>query len=646
MAKAKVHGNLPEKIQERPFADLLGDLDFGATRVHVWYTRILGTRDVDAVLLAEGLGLFVIELKSINLSAIKEINGDNGLILQDNVKSSTKKTAWLQAIDAAESLQNKIQATPTHRDMLKDLWIAPGAALFRIYRESFLVRFGRELQFRHAAEELADGMIFAEDLIDGRTFLKRLEYIKAHPLYKAAPNRRKDKPDLYDEQTALSLDAFIRFKLTPAETLTATEMARLRRIEDEEERHLDQINQDHHVICSGYAGTGKTLLGLQLALRRKVPTLFTCYNKVLATDIRRLTSMGAPFLEFSFEAFDVFQLLGDCERRLGLRPDRWDKTRETWEEYEARRVSKVIEADFDRGARLRSEWELVIVDEGQDIADAFWALIDYLTGGSSKLFVIDGKNQLLYRSSSCEYLTDGLPSVIPPENQREKRRVYRNTSETFLLAQLFVQSYPSLERAQRIWTQTLQKRYRAHRKTVDQDQFDFELMRENGGAPSVLNIDQRTSGDIVQQITASLKKKIDQLRMTNDGTPSDILILLPYGKPDLTWRPMAINACQSAGFDYIDYTDEENRRASYSPDEIRLCTFHSSRGIEGLHTIVLGFDQLHIAAKQSDTSAANLGYISLTRSAFETEVYYSGRKDVLSGSPAQFLTGVAEITGF
>jgi hypothetical protein len=28
-------------------------------------------------------GLFVIELKSINLSAIKEINGDNGLILHD-----------------------------------------------------------------------------------------------------------------------------------------------------------------------------------------------------------------------------------------------------------------------------------------------------------------------------------------------------------------------------------------------------------------------------------------------------------------------------------------------------------------------------------------------------------------------------------
>jgi len=65
MANAKLYGNLAEKIQERPFADLLGDLDFGLIRVHVWYTRILGTRDVDAVLLAEGLGLFVIELKSI-----------------------------------------------------------------------------------------------------------------------------------------------------------------------------------------------------------------------------------------------------------------------------------------------------------------------------------------------------------------------------------------------------------------------------------------------------------------------------------------------------------------------------------------------------------------------------------------------------
>jgi hypothetical protein len=103
--------------------------------------------------------------------------------------------------------------------------------------------------------------------------------------------------------------------------------------------------------------------------------------------------MGAPFLEFSFEAFDVFQLFGDCERRLGVRPDRWDRTRETWEEYEARRISKVIEVDFDRGARLRSEWELVIVDESQDIADAFWTLIDYrpiTDAGILKCFLAGG----------------------------------------------------------------------------------------------------------------------------------------------------------------------------------------------------------------------------------------------------------------
>jgi hypothetical protein len=171
-------------------------------------------------------------------------------------------------------------------------------------------------------------------------------------------------------------------------------------------------------------------------------------------------------------------------------------------------------------------------------------------------------------------------------------------------------------------------------------------MRENGGAPSVLNIDHHTPHEISLRLGDSLKSQIDQLRLTNDGTPSDILILLLYGKSDSNWRTMAINARQSAGYDYIDYTDEENRRASYSPDEIHLCTFHSSRGIEGLHTIVLGFDQLHAAAKQLDTTTANLGYICLTRSAFETEVFYSSRRDVLSGSPAKFLTGLSEITGF
>lgn len=46
------------------------------------------------------------------------------------------------------------------------------------------------------------------------------------------------------------------------------------------------------------------------------------------------------------------------------------------------------------------------------------------------------------------------------------------------------------------------------------------------------------------------------------------------------------------GVSFIDYTKEDNRRSVASNSDVRLCTFHSSRGLEGERVIIFGLETI------------------------------------------------------
>src|ERR1051326_9030003 len=163
--------------------------------------------------------------------------------------------------------------------------ISPAAALFRISRAGFEGRFNGNAKSAYALADMSRGLIFLEDLLDGSAFVNRLRLIKYQPLYKAAPRKDIDDGSLYSDGAdgiAEVLNDFVRWKLAPIERLTQSDLNRLERIEKDEEHDLDKVDLSNHIICTGYAGTGNTILGLQAALRKRVSTLFTSYNKVLA----------------------------------------------------------------------------------------------------------------------------------------------------------------------------------------------------------------------------------------------------------------------------------------------------------------------------------------------------------------------------
>lgn len=102
-----------------------------------------------------------------------------------------------------------------------------------------------------------------------------------------------------------------------------------------------------------------------------------------------------------------------------------------------------------------------------------------------------------------------------------------------------------------------------------------------------------------------------------DEYPIDLLILVPSRhSQERRWAIEALDTLPD-GIEYIDYTHDDNRRRIARRDAVRLCTFHSARGIEGTRVMAFGFESVRDVSERVDTDFANLGYIALSRSLFE-----------------------------
>jgi hypothetical protein len=535
MPQATLHGMFPDSRNERPFAKRILDLDFPFGQApHLWFVQILGVRDVDAIILVPNLGLFVIELKSYPLSCILEVS-HSGWRLDPSVKHSTKSPPWKQAQYACNSLKGQMERS-TYWKQLRRPWLSAGGALYRISRAAFKNRFGTEATQieKEWLDRLCEGLLFAEDIENGPTFIARLRRLKFEPLLRRAP--RTGETWKYNKEMISALDAYLRWKVQPSQRASAYDYRRLEIIEKKEEKRLDRVDLSYPVVCTGYAGTGKTVLGLQAALRRSVSTLFLCYNKVLATDIRRLADLSPRLRQFPFDSQDVYDLLAECEKRLELeRVPRDDQDFDSWAQM---RVEHLREANEKRGRILGKTWEFIVVDEAQDLPDWAWDLIFRLVGPNASLFVIDGKRQSLYRDTPADYLSM-LRDVMPDKNYVKKRRVFRTPDATFLLSQLFMMSYPDPRQAERIWQKQLGPAYRkalAKEASKQNSNLGFELPRKGGYPPKLINLWTRNSTTSIMGPTERGIQVVSDLLVTGyqkvtknyNGKAGDILILVPY----------------------------------------------------------------------------------------------------------------------
>ena len=301
-------------------------------------------------------GLFVLEVKGGRVSC------HEGIWETTNRYGETdwlKESPFSQANSALHGLLKKLPDT-----ISKAFVVGYGVVMPGVERLPDSAEWDRAV--------LADGRDF-------RQFEKWLERFIRHWRAKDANKRAASSSQLKALQQFLRPD----FEAVVPLHVSAHDVeARIVRLTEDQLRWVDAIEINPRVICSGGAGTGKTMLALELARRwcaARMKTVLACHSPWLK---RYLERHAVPGLTVSFA--DSIHVTA---RRAGI-----------------------------------DKFDALIVDEGQDILnmDALDMLDSFLLGGISEgrwCFFHDVNNQSglcgSYVPDAYEYLSSSNPLRIP-----------------------------------------------------------------------------------------------------------------------------------------------------------------------------------------------------------------------------------------
>lgn len=205
------------------------------------------------------------------------------------------------------------------------------------------------------------------------------------------------------------------FLRNPLSAQLADEERELLRLTEAQFDVLHHLRNFRRAAICGCAGSGKTLIAVEKALRAARAgqrTLLTCYNKPLALHLSAVTS--------GTEGLDVSTLQALCVKTAlatGQHPPIGDHLpQDVYDNVYPELLSKAMTLD----KSLR--YDTVIVDEGQDMREEWWiAIYDLLANQeNSTLYVFLDDNQRLYAGTA---VPDDLPRFPLNANVRNTRQI-------------------------------------------------------------------------------------------------------------------------------------------------------------------------------------------------------------------------------
>jgi hypothetical protein len=632
-------GRQPTDNAEKSLYDFFNSLTLEGVS---WFNLdIPGINEIDCIGWFKDYGFFAIETKGFKLKDFKDITLDNITFSSQNHQSKYghKNPPWKQARIASRLLatflsniyyQKRIFPTKDSKQRFSYL-----PYIFSFTYFPFISEKDFKNAFPNSYGILSDYILFNDCHLDVEYFKNKLKRIGENQVRNNPQNRTDEQSKKVDYNKLIAVytpeiaklykeKIFILQPESNKDDKYDTALLKLLESKDLTEE-LNELNFDFPVFRYGYAGTGKTLIALKILQKFAIENkqvLFTCYNKVLATDLRRFNKLS---YEEAYRYFDNITIKDIHSLIYEYSPFskfiNFNVPDNQIDNYFDTIVNEIIMSGYFKGV-----FEYIVIDEAQDLKDYGWKLIMYLAKReSASLIVLNGKEQNLYLEKPSIYLTrfEDKCKKIQEENNlksnyKQKRRIYRNKTRTFLLAQTFLDDYPEISKS----TKFIQDNETKKDPT-------FEFTRQAGNFPYIIN-----KVNSHKNFRGPLKKAILHCLSENETYglgASGILIIVPFkfsSKMPINnfYRNIAVDTLNELKLDFIDYTIEDNRRLDYLINQVRIVSFHSCRGIEANFTMILGFEELFHISETAHCDYHKLGYIILSRAKYETYIFIDSTK--------------------
>lgn len=224
----------------------------------------------------------------------------------------------------------------------------------------------------------------------GKERMKILENILAHPF-----------------QLSVPLNAFLK-----------DEDLRINVLSQDQFHILKAMEQNNRLAISGGAGTGKTVLAMEKAFRSAesgLKTLFTCYNRALATDVSNKIGENANLDVMTFHALCL-----KIGKNSGLEAPH-DVTK-------AQLFGNDLPDLLLNGLDLfpDQKYDAIVVDEGQDFFPLWWVAIEALAKSKdSCIWVFYDNNQKVYPEASSGLSDFKAVPILLHRNLRNTKHIHR-----------------------------------------------------------------------------------------------------------------------------------------------------------------------------------------------------------------------------
>jgi len=343
-----------------------------------------GARDgeTDFVIAAPERGLIVLEVKGGNIY----YDGDRGTWSSNN---QPIKDPFRQAHDGMRNLMGKMNEMP-------------------VWHSRPLPYICRAVAF---PDVVVDGDVLPDAPREIILDIRDLRHLEAWCM------RVFDYFEARIAMNAAEIDALVDL-LAPSRTLDAglvdqMEQERERIIELTEDQYslLGFLRHQRRVAVSGCAGSGKTMLAMEQArrlARQGYDVLLTCFNRCLAEHMQDALAEHRSVTVMHFHGLcqQMVTRAGlDVQPRDDIPADRWFRER-------------LPELLLDAADSLGSQYDAILVDEGQDFCANYWEPLMLLLHDADEgiFYVFYDDNQNLYVSGAR--LPEGLSPFALNENLR------------------------------------------------------------------------------------------------------------------------------------------------------------------------------------------------------------------------------------